>query len=224
MFPPWWHPDLYYPGDNNVPESSFPNPVPAPGVDPDAGTQLTVAYASEWTPVLLAAADQLINPATFQGTIDERLLAQNRAITLKYLLQHPVSEEVPTPYWDDESDIEINETSDSQTWYGTVSDPEAAPAELDFVENALVWAFTGLIAAGTWEVGAAPAILFHTIAPKFLIAAKRGDIGAQIRILLDGEEQVRIDGGSDPDEIVTVACAGNPDLETHELYVIQSAS
>lgn len=129
--------------------------------------------------------------------------------------------DLQTPYWDEASDVDVSEPADTQTWYGTVPDPEAAPDSLDFVENALVWAFTGLIAAATWEVGAAPAILFHTIAPKFLIATKAGDVGEIFRILVDGQEQARIDTTGHAGEIVQTPCYGDPSLSDHELYVIQ---
>ncbi len=169
-----------YPDPTNYPDSSFPQPVPAPSVDPDdAGTLIRVAYSWEWQPVLLAAVDQLRNPATWQGDHDEIITALNRATDLKSQLQRDLSE-VETPFWDDTTDVEVSEPDDMQPWYGEVTNPTAPADELDFVENALLWAFTGLIAAATFEVaGLAPAIAFHTSVEKFIILQKRGDTAGQ---------------------------------------------
>lgn len=220
--PAWWETDNDYPNPTNAPDVSFPQPVPAPDADPDTGSLLTVAYNPLWTPVLLAAVDQLLFYSTWQGSDDDKLLAVNRALTLKALLANGTSGEVGTPYWDDDADVDTEAPSDMQSWYGTVSNPEAAPAELDFVENALVWGFTGLIALATWEVGAAPAILFHTIAPKFLIATKRGDVGEVIRILVDGSEAARVDtSGVAPGEIVNTPIVADPSLSSHTLTIVQ---
>ena len=47
-----------------------------------------------------------------------------------------VSEDVPTPYWDEDSEVDDSAPKDTQTWYGTIVDPTLASAELTFVENA----------------------------------------------------------------------------------------
>jgi hypothetical protein len=220
--PAWMNINNDYPGVDNAPDTSFPQPIPPPDVDPQTGDLFTVAFNPLWTPALLAACDQLINPATWQGTDDERLLAMNRAILLKNLIADGVEQEVGTPYWDDDEDVDSEAPIDEQTWYGTVSNPDAPPAELDFVENALVWTFTGLIALATPELAFAPAILFHTIAPKFLIATKRGDVGELIRILVDGSEAARVDtSGYAPGEIINTQIIADPSLDTHTLTIVQ---
>lgn len=61
---------------------SFPFPVVAPDVDPDAGSQMTVCFAAEWLPVLIGAMQQLTLQATWQGDNTAVLLAQSRAQTL----------------------------------------------------------------------------------------------------------------------------------------------
>lgn len=212
-----------YPDPDNYPVSSFPDPVPAPDVDPDAGFFIQVRYGWQWQQVLLAAIDQLRNPATWQGDHDEIITALNRATNLKDMLQIDITPKVPAPYWDEDSDVEAEETPEDQPWYGTVSNPDAPPDELDFVENIAVWALTGFLAVATWEVGAAPAILFHTIAPKFIIATKRGDLGEIIRILVDGEEKARIDTSSVPvGTIVETPILADPDILTgHDVMIVQ---
>jgi len=129
---------------------------------------------------------------------------------------------VPTPFWDDDADVDDQAEPDIQEWYGTVSDPEAPPGELTFVENAAIWGFTGLLAVATWEVGAAPAILFHTIAPRFVLATRRGDVGEIIRILVDGEEAARVDTSAYSEgDVIETAIVADPEIETHELMIVQ---
>lgn len=135
-----------------------------------------------------------------------------------YNLLRPV---VDTPFWDDASDVDTQEPSDMQTWYGEVTNPDAAADELDFVENALIWGFTGLIAVATAEVGAAPAILFHTIAPKFVLAMKRGDIGEIFRIVVDGQESAQVDTSAySVGDIITVPVIPASEADAHDLLIL----
>jgi len=142
---------------------------------------------------------------------------------LEYFDSAGCSTGVPSPYWDEDSDVDDQLPVDAQPWYGVVSDPEAPPEELDFVENAAIWAFTGFLAIATWEIGAAPAILFHTIAPSFLLATKRGDFGEIIRILVDGEEAATVDtSGYSPGDVIRTPIVANPAIETgHDIMIIQ---
>lgn len=131
-------------------------------------------------------------------------------------------EETPTPFWDEDTDVDDQEPAETQGWYGYVTDPEAPPGELTFFENAAIWVMTGFLAVATWEVGAAPAILFHTIAPRFTLAMRRGDVGEIIRILVDGEEAARVDTSSAaPGDVIRVPIGGDPSLSTHELMIVQ---
>lgn len=144
-------------------------------------------------------------------------------IYVKYLTSTGAPSEVEAPYWDTDEDVDDSLPVDAQPWYGTVSDPEAPPAELDFAENALVWVFTGFVALASWEIGFAPAILFHTIAPKFLLASKRGDVGEIIRILVDGQEAARVDTSSyAPGEVIHTPIIADPDITTgHDIMIVQ---
>jgi len=97
---------------------------------------------------------------------------------------------LPTPYWDDATDLDDELPADIQPWYGEVTDPNAPADELTFVENAAIWAFTGFIAyAG--DIGAA--MFFRTIAPDFVLSLKRGDLGEVVRIIIDGVQYDEID-------------------------------
>lgn len=129
---------------------------------------------------------------------------------------------IPTPFWDEALDVDDQETSEAQGWYGHVTDPEAPPEELTFIENAAIWAFTGFVAFATYEVGLAPAILFHTIAPRFVLAWKRGDVGEIIRVIIDGAEAGTVDTTSaGVGDLVEFNVVGDQDLSTHELLLVQ---
>lgn len=215
-----------YPSPENYPDTSFPQPVPAPDVDPDdAGTLITVQYSYLWRPVLMGAVDQLRNPATWQGDHDEIILALNRATNFKDLLAVDRSE-VGTPFWDDETDVDDEEPDDVQPWYGQVTNPTAPAGELDFVESVLLWAFTGLVAVATFEVaGIAPAILFHTTVEKFIIIQKRGDVAETIRFVVDSQDAKFVNtapyapGDLIETEILTPQTGG-----THDLLIIGGSS
>jgi hypothetical protein len=214
-----------YPAPDNYPASSFPQPVPVPSVSPDdAGTLLTVQYSWEWQQVLLAAVDQLRNPATWQGEPDEVGQAIDNAAYLKELLMTPVRD-VPTPFWDDESDLEDEEPADMQPWYGEVTNPEAPAGELDFVENAALWIITGIVAIATFEVGGiAPAIVFHTTVEKFILLQKRGDTAATIRYVVDGQDMKFVNTAPyAPGDIIETPIVTPQTGGDHTLLIVQTA-
>lgn len=129
---------------------------------------------------------------------------------------------IPTPYWDDAADVDDQLSAEEQVWYGYVADPSAEPEELTFIENAAIWAFTGFIAYASWEVGFAPAVVFHTIAPRFVLAWKRGDVGEIIRVIVDGAEAGVVDTTDAAEgELVEFNVVADQSLETHELLLVQ---
>lgn len=129
---------------------------------------------------------------------------------------------VPTPYWDEDTDVDDEESDETQGWYGYVEDPDAPPDELTFVERAAIWAFTGFLAVATAEIGFAPAILFYTIAPKMTLAVRRGDFASVIRILVDGEEAARVDtADASPGDLIRIPVVANPENSTHALMLVQ---
>lgn len=214
-----------YPFPDNYPASSFPQPVPAPSVDPDdAGTLLTVQYSWEWQQVLLAAVDQLRNPFTWEGDHDTVITALNRATNLKEMLQIPI-ENAPTPFWDDESELEDEEPASMQPWYGQVTNPEAPAGELDFVESLALWLITGIVAIATFEVGGvAPAIVFHTTVEKFILLQKRGDAAATIRYVIDGQDAKFVNTAPyAPGDIIETPIVTPTTGGDHTLMIIQTS-
>lgn len=207
------------------PTSSFNEPVAAPDVEPDEGTLVQVCFSEAWLPLVLGALSQLQLQSTWIGDSDAVLLAQGRATNLKGLFSTPVcaAEMVDTPYWDDSSDVDDELPVDEQTWYGYVTDPASQPTELDFVEDATIWAFTGLIALSLGAVGIAPALAFRTTAVKFVLAYKNGgNVGDIIRFFVDGYkiyEGVDTGDGS----ITDVPIVPDQSLEDHQIYATWQA-
>lgn len=182
----------------------------------------------EWLAIFMGLMMWLTEPKhwqQFEGSLsqDDAAAAWQAMIDTAYAEAEdgcPEGCDIETPFWDDASDVEDSDPADTQPWYGTVSDPDAPPDELDFVENAAVWGFTGLVALATPELGFAPAILFNTVARKFLIAQKAGDVGEIIRIVIDGKDAASIDTTGHSGEVMTVPIVGDSSLDTHTLYLI----
>jgi len=176
----------YYPDPDNYPDSSFPQPVPAPSVDPgDADTLITVSYSWHWQPVLLAAADQLLNPATWQGDHDEIITALNRATDLKDLLQKQSVGDI-APWWDENTEDELvgAPPEDGQLWYGIIDPDEDFQANL---ENVFIGAFVFQLA------GAAAAAQFFVLAKAYRLAFRTGDWGGIVDVFVDAANVGTVD-------------------------------
>jgi hypothetical protein len=221
------YPGSFFPDPFNYPAPSFPEAVTPPPVDPDEGELMLVAYSPEWTRVLLAAVDQLLQYETWQGDHDQKILAFNRANTLKFLLQNPVDvgeEDFPAPYWDSDEDVDDAMPADEQEWYGMVTNPSAPANELTFVENAVIWILTGFIAlvlAPALPAGVAAGLAFRTLATRFTLAFRRGDIIEQIRIVIDAKDYGTVNTGDVAvGEIIEVDVNGIDDLPFHDILLV----
>jgi hypothetical protein len=214
----------------NLQEVSFPQELIPPDVDPDDPDleMLLVEYNPAWTQVLMAACDQLGQYSAWVGDEDEKKLAVNRAQVLKWLLQKPVdiTEEVPAPYWDSDEDVDDEEPADEQEWYGMVTNPTAPADELTFVENAVIWIFTGFIAlvlAPALPAGVAAGLAFRTLATRFTLAFRRGDIIEQIRIIIDAQDYGEVNTGDVAvGEIIEINIDGLEDLSAHDILLVVS--
>lgn len=127
----------------------------------------------------------------------------------------------PAPWWDIGSDADDEAPEDEQVWYGGVTDPEAAPAEMTFVQNLFVLTFSGfLVYAGS--VGAA--IAFHTVAPRFILAWERGDVGEIWRIIVNAAEQRVVDtSSSSPGDVVTQAVQPAASGSGYDVLLVRTA-
>lgn len=211
------------PGKNYPGQKGFPTPQEIP--EEQGYLLFLFPNSNDWAGVLLGAANLLTSEYNWFQWGD--MLPDEAAEAWKdIVIQAPYntigSQSIGTPFWDEASDVDDEMPKDAQPWYGYVTNPEAPPEELDFVENATIWALTGMLAVATWEIGFAPAILFHTIAPKFGLAVKRGDLGEIIRIFMDGEEAARVDTTPySPGEVIRVRIVGDPEEEEHDLMIVQ---
>jgi len=222
--------DQNYPNGFNYPEPSFPQALTPPEVDPDDPDleMILVEYNPAWIEVLMAAVDQLLQYATWDGDHDAKILAVNRASNLKWLLQEPVdiAEEVPAPYWDTDEDVDDSEPAEDQEWYGMVTNPDAPADELTFVENAVIWIFTGFIAlvlAPALPAGVAAGLAFRTLATRFTLAFRRGDIIEQIRIIVDAKDYGTVNTGDVAvGDVIEIDVNGLDDLSAHDILLVVS--
>lgn len=215
------------PNPFNFSEVSFPEELTPPSVDPDEGDTLLYAYNPAWSKVLAAACDQMLQYPSWIGDDDEKKLAVNRALNLKILLQTPVEvgeREMPAPYWDSDEDVDDEMPVEEQTWYGMVTNPAAAADELTFVENAVIWIISGFIALVLVEAlpaGVAAALAFRTIATRFTLAFRRGDIIEQIRIIIDAKDYGDVDTSTVAEgEIIEVNVDGLDEAAFHDILLM----
>ncbi|HSS97576.1 MAG TPA: hypothetical protein VLK33_11125 [Terriglobales bacterium] len=83
-------PQNAYPNYTNFAFPSFPQEIPAPDIDPDAGDMICVTYSRSWTAVLMSACSQLTQLSSWQGTDEEKKLAVMRATNLQAMLQKEI--------------------------------------------------------------------------------------------------------------------------------------
>jgi len=221
--------DNLYPGAFNFPVPSFHQAVTPPDVDPDEGETILVAYNPEWSLVLAAACNQLLQYYSWLGDYDARILASERATNLKIQLMTPVNvgeEDYPAPYWDTDEDVDDAEPAPVQEWYGMVTNPSAPANELTFVENAVIWIITGFIAlvlSPALPAGVAAGLAFRTLATRFTLAFRRGDIIEQIRIIIDAKDYGTVDTSTVAEgEIIEVQVNGLDEAAFHDILLVVS--
>lgn len=218
----------FYPNGGNYPAVSFPQEIPAPAVDPDEPETILVEYSLEWQQVLLAAVDQLMLYSTWLGDHDAKIEAVNRANLLKWQLTVPavIDEEVPTPYWDDDSTVDDEMPVDEQEWYGETSNPTAPAGEVTFIQNAVIWLFTGfvaIVAAPALPAGIAAAMAFRTLAVRFTLAFNRGDIAESFRVIIDAEDYGTVDTAAlSEGDVVTLNVDGLAEADHHDILIIRT--
>jgi len=210
-------------------EKRFPQQqgFPTPTAIPDDTTCLTlnVPASDEWWGVVVGVLYSLIlewNWQQFEGGLGRDAVAARWQSMLEDALDVAsttntcgVTPDVEAPFWDTDDDVDDSFPPDSQPWYGAVDDPAAVPTTETFRETLEDWTFAGLLA-----IAGAPgaAISFLTIAPKFRLAFKQGDIGKVIRVFVDANQAAQITDSGDG-SVREVAIIGDPAYETHQVYV-----
>jgi len=176
-----------------------------------------------WTGLVYGVLLTLTDPESYQvldGGLDREVVADVfNDVVIDLMLDPEQCRTVPTPFWDEAQDLDDEMPADDQIWYGEVDDPEAPPEEITFIDNAAIWLITGFVAyAG--DIGAA--IFFHTIAPRFVLAWKRGDVGEIIRVIIDSADYGTVDTGTvDVGEIVQLNVLPDPELESHDILLVK---
>jgi hypothetical protein len=220
--------DNLFPDDFNFPVPSFNQAVTPPDVDPDEGTTILVAYNPDWSPVLAAAVNHLLQYSTWIGNHDELVQAVERAANLKIQLMNPVyvpERDYPAPYWDDEVTVEDEQPAEDQEWYGKVLDENAPADEMTFQQDAVIWLLSGFVAIASALSGPgaiAAALTFRTIAKKFVLAFNRGDVGEQFRIIIDASDYDEVDTEDLPEgEVLELVVDDLPDAEEHQILIVK---
>jgi len=177
----------------------------------------------EFFGLLMGALFALINPYNWyvngEMSIAEAVEFWQDVIDQTYIdaLASTTCPLVRAPYWDSASDNETEATPEEQTWYGAVTDWLAPADELDFTQNLALWALTGFVA---YAAGVGAAIYFRTTAKQFVLAVEGQDIPELIRIVVDSATY-EIDTTGKSGQIIEQIVVGDPDLEEHDIYVIQ---
>lgn len=208
-----------YPAPFSIPETTVCRVFKIPADEDNA----------DWLAVFMGAVYALTFPEAwqqFEGAITKDQAAARWAEMIDQAYDDAeigcASETVPAPYWDNAEDSDDELPRDDQPWYGYVTDAEAPPDELTFVESAVIWGFTGFIAFATLEIGAYPAVVFNTLAKRWVMAFKKEDLGEIIRVIVDAAEVERVDTSTIAEgEIIRVTIVGDPDEEIHTIQLVQ---
>jgi len=167
---------------------------------------LSVAYNPAWQQVLLGALEQLVNPITWSGTAEEKTLALQRAETLRFMLQNDVAT-VPTPYWDDETDLDDEAPEATQTWYGHYEDNT-------FIEDVGTWLVAGFLAT---NLSPQAAVFYRTFEKRFRLAFLKAGPAGIVHVIIDNAEELFVMLTGDDGTIVEQDFIGDPDLEEHTI-------
>jgi hypothetical protein len=211
------------PGKNFLGQRGFPTPN-AP-IETSACRTFRVPDNDEWLGVLMGAVELLSNEYNWYSwgalTPAEAAAAWNLIVIQAYEESFSaVCPSAPAPYWDDAEDVDDELPDDDEIWYGEVADPEAPPEELTLIDNIAIWTLTGFIAY-SGQIGAA--IFFHTIAPKFVLAFKAGDVGEIIRIVVDAADYGRVDTTGHAGEIITQNILPEVSEGGHDIMLVKMA-
>jgi len=210
------------PGKNFEGQRGFPTPNVTP--ETSACRTFRVPASDDWLGLLMASVLVLTKEYNYYDwgvvTPEEAAQAWNDIIMQSYedsLTSSCDLPSYPTPFWDEDSDVDDAAAADVQAWYGRVTDLDNPTTT--FIEDAAIYSFAGFLAIAATP---AAAILFTTIAPSFVVAIRRGDLGEIIRLYLDGEQATEVDtSGYAEGDVIPVTLAGDPDLSTHDLMLVK---
>jgi len=194
----------------------FPTPVDTP--EDTTCLQLQIPNNAAWwaayVGLLLALTDEE-NWQQYEGGMSvEDAAAEAQTIfnaAESLWLTNSCLSDVPAPYWDSAEDADDESPADVQAWYGEI-------VSGSFHENLENWAIAGFIAAAGQP---AAAVYFLTIAPRFRLAWKTGDVGGIVRIFIDAEDYGTVDTNADEPGIVTMDIIPTTEADTHEILLVK---
>lgn len=127
---------------------------------------------------------------------------------------------IPTPFWDEVTDTDDTLPVDEQTWYGEVTNPTAPADQLTFQENAAIWLITAFIAY-SGQIGGA--ILFPTIAKRWILAFKKGDVREIFRVIVDAAEVGTIDTDDyAAGDLIEMVVVPDPAVAVHDVMIVRT--
>jgi len=212
-------------GDKLFHQDRFLFPTPEDVPEETACRTFHIPASSAWLGLFMGALSLLTDPNNYQqfeGGISPDEAAETALAILDAAYENAIygcQISYPTPWWDEAQDVDDDMSPTTQPWYGEVTDPEAPADELEFVENAAIWVITGFIAyAG--QIGGA--VFFNTVAPRFVLAWRRGDVGELIRVVIDAADYGTVDTSTvAAGEIITLdVLPVDTELETHDILLI----
>lgn len=201
-------------------DSRFPTPDDIP--DETGCRQFSLPDDSVWPALLMGAVLPLANPQNWYPygslTADEAADAWQSIIDAAYASTcGETTTDIETPWWDSGTNVDDSFPPDEQPWYGAVANYTDPADELTFVENVAIWTFTGFLAV-SGDIGAA--IAFHTIAPRFVLAFKKSDVGEIIRIVIDSADYANVDTSTFDDVVEIFVDAGTGE---HDILLVRSS-
>lgn len=128
---------------------------------------------------------------------------------VKYYADDCSDDGIPTPYWDEATDLDDEESEETQSWYGIFDGTFQ-----ETVENFVIAGFI----AYSGQIGAA--ITFLTLAPRFRLAWKTGDLGGIIRVIIDGADAGTVDTFSATEGVLEKDYVGDPTETNHTIMMV----
>lgn len=175
--------------------------------------QFQVPDDPAWVGILDGAVSELMNPEMWRETGE--LTPEEAAEVWSEMVFDAWAQEscggggVPTPYWDDQSDLDDEVPADEQTWYGIFDGT--------FQETVENFVIAGFVA---YAAGIGAAVKFLTIAPAFRLAWKTSDLGGIIRVFIDGADAGTVDTYSVSPGVLEQTFVGDPENEEHEILMV----
>jgi len=203
------------PGKNYEGQVGFPTPNEP--IETSACRTFRVPANDEWLGVLMGAVEVLRSEFNWYqwGT----LTPQEAADTWHEIIVQAYEDSfdssctvggIPAPFWDTPADADDQLPEEEQVWYGEMEGET-------FVETLENWAIAGFIAY-SGQVGAA--VTFLTLAPKFRLAWKTGDLGGIVRVFVDAADAGTVDTFSAEDGILEKDFVGDPEEEMHSILMV----